>query len=164
MQTTNIIHFPGLPLFRLEYKFTQFILVPGPSSRWRWHHRHLAGPARFGRSGPARSVRSGPFRSGPFRSGPVPSRVLTQTGAGNRCSSWCVLCAQGIQGGMQPRQPVWTRKVEIFSSGFISWLLFKIRFHFLPCWAIEHCPKQWKTRKGNSVESSHNLRHLKIFI
>jgi hypothetical protein len=67
MQTTNIIHFPGLPLFRLEYKFTQFILVPGPSSRWRWHHRHLAGPARFGRSGPVGPV--GPFRSGPVRPG-----------------------------------------------------------------------------------------------
>ena len=69
MQTTNFIHFPGLPLFRLEYKFTKFSLVPGPSSRWRWHHRHLAGPARFGRSGPARSVRSG--RSVSVRSGPV---------------------------------------------------------------------------------------------
>jgi len=65
MQTTNIIHFPGLPLFRLEYKFTQFILVPGPSSRWRWHHRHLAGPAQSGRSCPVRSGRSVSVRSGP---------------------------------------------------------------------------------------------------
>jgi hypothetical protein len=128
MQTTNIIHFPGLPLFRLEYKFTQFILVPGPSSRWRWHHRHLAGPARFGRSGPVGPV--GPFRSGPVRSGPVPSRGSHTGRSGNHWSSWCMLCAQGSQGGMQPRQPVWTRKVEIFSSGFISWLLFKIRFIF----------------------------------
>jgi hypothetical protein len=65
MQTTNIIHFPGLPLFRLEYKFTKFILVPGPSSRWRWHHRHLAGPARSGRPGRSVSVRSVSVRSGP---------------------------------------------------------------------------------------------------
>ncbi len=90
-------------------------------------------PPPPGWSGPVRSVwpvRPGLFRSGPFRSGPVRSRVLTQTGAGNRCSSWCLLSAQGSQGGMQPWQPVWTRKVEIFSSGFISWLLFKIRFIF----------------------------------
>jgi hypothetical protein len=125
MQTTNIIHFPGLPLFRLEYKFTQFILVPGPSSRWRWHHRHLAGPARSGRPGRSVSVRSVSVRSGPGGGvGAHPGR------SGNHCASWCVLCAQSSQGGMQPRQPVWTRKVEIFSSGFISWLLFKVRFIF----------------------------------
>jgi hypothetical protein len=79
-------------------------------------------PVRPGRSGRSVSVRSGPVRSRPGGH--------TQTGAGNHWSSWCVLSAQGSQGGMQPRQPVWTRKVEIFSSGFISWLLFKVRFIF----------------------------------
>ena len=83
-----------------------------------------SGPVWPARPGPVRSVRFGPVRSGPGRMGAHQGR------SGNHCASWCVLCAQSSQGGMQPRQPVWTRKVEIFSSGFISWLLFKVRFIF----------------------------------
>jgi hypothetical protein len=136
MQTTNIIHFPGLPLFRLEYKFTQFILVPGPSSRWRWHHRHLAGPARSGRPGRSVSVRSVSVRSGPGGGGwctprPVrkPLRILV-----------CVECT-----GYSRWHAASTAGLNQKSWNFLFWIYFmvafqgKIHFFFLPCGAFEHC-------------------------
>ena len=157
MQTTNIIHFPGLPLFRLEYKFTKFSLVPGPSSRWRWHHRHLAGPARSGRPGRSVSVRSVSVRSGP-------GGGLVHTQAGPETIAHLGVCwvhrifkvACSLDSWACLNQKSWN---------FLFWIYFMAAFqgkiHFLPCWAIEHCPEQWKTRKENSVGSWHNLRHLK---
>jgi hypothetical protein len=171
MQTTNIIHFPGLPLFRLEYKFTQFILVPGPSSRWRWHHRHLAGPARFGRSGPVRfgpvpfgPVRFGPVPFGPVRFGPVRSRPGCWHRPGPETIGHLGVCWVHRVVKVACILDSWAC-LNQKSWNFLFWIYFMAAFqdkiHFLPCWAIEHCPEQWKTRKGNSVESSHNLRHLK---